>query len=209
MPDIRDGKVHKIKMVCTTAGISIFLDDVFISTKVGTWTATTTTNPVLFGNRSDSVGAVGGIINYVKIWGDTDNLLYHGTGYGNTNADWVDLSGGGNNGTVSGSPVVARIPARDATTDALGYPLTHPAGIYHNGAESTIDMTGGVASPEAVIQGWESAWAFDTARTNPEFRRRWLSGATAVRADRFLAYRQALAGSKLSATEKYTADLQL
>lgn len=203
--DLRDGKIHKIKTVATTSGIAIYVDGVLKDTKAGTWTATTNNVSVRIGNQASGTAPLGGFINYVKVWGDTDNLVYHGTGYGNTDADWADLSGNGNNGTVSGSPSVIRLPALNSTTDVAGYPLTNPAGAYHNGAETTIDMSGGVASPVAVLGSWTSAWSFNTARTNPKFKRTLTSGGSDYRSDRFLAYREALTGTNLTKVQSYTA----
>jgi len=79
-----------------------------------------------------------------------------------------------------------------------------PAGAFHNGAETLIDFTGGVLSPVAVINSWETAWAFNTARTNPEFKRTLTKSAVDYEADRFLAYRTTLASTNLSKVEKYT-----
>lgn len=95
------------------------------------------------------------------------------------------------------------IPAISDTEDVLGNPLYNQAGAYHNGAETLIDFTSNVLSPEAVRNSWETAWAFNTARTNPEFKRTLTSGGVDHRADRFLAYRDELTGSNLSKVNKY------
>lgn len=79
----------------------------------------------------------------------------------------------------------------------------NPAGAYHNGAETLIDFTNNVLSPEAVRNSWETAWAFNSARTNPEFKRTLTSGGIDHRVDRFLAYRTALTGTNLSKVNKY------
>lgn len=114
-----------------------------------------------------------------------------------------DVSGNGFNGTIIGSPVRSFIPAKSPTLDALNAPLSNPAGPYHNGCESVIDFTGNVLSPQAVINSWETAWAFNSARTNPEFKRTLTSGGTDFRADRFLAYSQTLSGGNLTKVNKY------
>lgn len=129
-------------------------------------------------------------------------------GYGNTDADWVDQIGSVD-GTVVGSPSNVYIPAKSATLDALGGALTNPAGAYHNGAETLIDFTNNVLSPVAVINSWETAWAFNTARTNPEFKRTLTSSGVDHRADRFLAYRDTLSGANLTKVQNYTATKSL
>ena len=99
------------------------------------------------------------------------------------------------------------LPRNEAITtlDVLGNPLSNQAGAYHNGAETTVDFTGGVASPVSVINAWETAWAFNTARTNPEFKRTLTQAGADHRADRFLAYKDALTGTNLTKVQKYTA----
>jgi len=126
-------------------------------------------------------------------------------GYGNTNSNWLDTSGGGTNGIVNGSPTNRYIPAKTTTLDVLNATLTNPAGAYHNGAETLIDFTGNVLSPVAVRNSWETNWAFNTARVNPEFKRTLTSGGVDDRADRFLAYRNALSGTNLTKVQKYVA----
>ena len=107
------------------------------------------------------------------------------------------------NGTLSGGYTRPLIPALNTTTDVFNATLTNPAGAYHNGAETLIDFTGGVASPVAVINAWETTWGFNTARTNPEFKRTLTSGGVDARADRFLGYSQTLSGTNLSKVNKY------
>jgi hypothetical protein len=99
--------------------------------------------------------------------------------------------------SLAGSPL--------SITPPTGYTKIrdNPAGAYHNGCETLIDFTGGVLSPEAVRNSWETAWSFNTARVNPEFKRTLTSGGVDYRADRFLAYRDALSGTNLSKVNKY------
>jgi hypothetical protein len=54
-------------------------------------------------------------------------------GYGNTDADWVDTTGGDNNGTVNGSPDNVYIPAATTTLDALGGTLTETGEVPRYG----------------------------------------------------------------------------
>jgi hypothetical protein len=101
--------------------------------------------------------------------------------------------------SLAGVPLVITPPA--------GYTKIsdNPAGKFHNGCETLIDFTGGVASPQAVINSWETAWAFNTARVNPEFDRTRTSGVTEVAMDRALAYSTALSGNDLTKVQNFTA----
>lgn len=81
------------------------------------------------------------------------------------------------------------------------------AGKYHNSAESTIDMTGGVLIADS--ESWEddaAPWAFNDARSNPLFARSQTSSGVDVRADRMLAFRETLSGTDLTKVQSYTAD---
>lgn len=56
-----------------------------------------------------------------------------------------------------------KIPAKGdgSNTDARNsLPLSCPPGYYHNMAETEIDFTGGVATPESVKYGWETRYVF-------------------------------------------------
>lgn len=117
----------------------------------------------------------------------------------------ADTSGNGFNGTIIGSPDRVLVPAKTPFVDALNAPLANPAGIYHNGEETLIDFTGGVASPIATINAWENAWAFNTARVNPEFARTLTSGGVDARMDRAPAYETTLSGTDLTRVQNFTA----
>jgi len=73
---------------------------------------------------------------------------------GNTNADWQDQSGNGNDGTVNGSPTLIRIPAlSDASADAAGGTLKNPAwdGINNNDSETTLDDLSSFHSEQEIF----------------------------------------------------------
>jgi len=182
----------------------IYLDGVIKTVVAGTSGHVNT--PFVFKSTNFGASIVGGLFNGsiydVKLYNTSDVLVHSYNGYGNTNADWADKTGSVN-GTVSGSPVNIRIPAKSATLDVFNQTLRNTAGAYHNDAETLIDFTGNVLSPEAVRNSWETAWAFNTARTNPEFKRTLTSGGVDDRADRFLAYREALSGTNLIKVIKY------
>lgn len=66
------------------------------------------------------------------------NLQGYWKNTGNTNADWVDLSGNGNNGTVNGSPDTIFIPeGLTSGQDALGATIINP-----NNGELLLDGAG-------------------------------------------------------------------
>ena len=63
----------------------------------------------------------------------TGNLVAAYEGYGNTDADWVDTTGGCNDGVVNGSPIAPLIPAASPTLDALGGTLTETGRVPQYG----------------------------------------------------------------------------
>jgi hypothetical protein len=85
-------------------------------------------------------------------------------GYGNTDADWVDTTGGGNNGTVNGSPINTYIPAATTTLDALGGTLTETGrvpqygtalGYGWQGNGSTVRVDIGTAQTWTLTNTWK------------------------------------------------------
>lgn len=74
----------------------------------------------------------------------TANLQGYWVNTGNTNADWVDLSGNGNDGTVNGSPVTTLLPeGLVAGKDLVGMDLKYP----NNGALS-VPASGYISVPD-------------------------------------------------------------
>jgi len=207
------GVINTIRIVKSGVNVEIFVNGVSKKTQALSQAAidytTTTTKFSSIGSGWGGAGAgyytaYRGLAYGLIIKNGSGVTIASYDGYGNTNADWADKTGSVN-GTVSGSPVNIRIPAKSATLDVFNQTLRNPAGAYHNGAETLIDFTGNVLSPEAVRNSWETAWAFNTARTNPEFKRTLTSGGVDDRADRFLAYRNALSGTNLTKVQKYVA----
>ena len=92
-----------------------------------------------------------------------------------------------------------RIPSVSATVNAVGHAVTNPGGKGYNFPESTIDMTGGVASPAAVSGGWPTAYA-GTAITSDKL----FSRVCPLLVDRMLAYEDDLTGGELTAVTNYT-----
>ena len=99
---------------------------------------------------------------------------------------------------VNGSPYSGAYPS--------GYTLTrhNPAGAKHNGCKTLVDCTAGIASPGSA--NLETAWAFNTARTNPRFKRNLTSSGSPVAVDKMYAYLSALSGSDLTDVQTDTAD---
>lgn len=117
-----------------------------------------------------------------------------------------DASGNDRNGTLSGTFSIfkgLRIPAVDGGASQVhGREAANSAGKWHNGAETQIDFTGGVAWPGS--SGLETAWSFHATRTNPNFNRELTDGGIIARADRFLTYESTLSGSDLTSVQTYT-----
>lgn len=76
----------------------------------------------------------------------TSGLVAHYVNTGNTSADWVDRSGNGNNGTVSGSPATTSITGSKLTGTTLKqfapYQLAHTATGFYNAhtADNTCSL---------------------------------------------------------------------
>lgn len=84
-----------------------------------------------------------------------DMLALHNDTYSGTlDAEWrlagtlVDSSTNGNDATESGGILqYHKVPAASDGTSLIRSTPSHPAGAYHNGAESEIDFTSGIAYP--------------------------------------------------------------
>jgi hypothetical protein len=58
---------------------------------------------------------------------------------------------------LSGQPLV---PGADGVRDAIGLPIENPAGSWHNGAETELDFTAGVATPYSAAYTLPTDYAF-------------------------------------------------
>ena len=92
-------------------------------------------------------------INGMVVDGNTISLWDFKNGEGIDAAGKIQgvgyVAGNGHNMTGYNNPYRVRIPANasDMTIDVTGQPIEHLAGIWHNGAETTIDFTGGKDTP--------------------------------------------------------------
>ena len=123
-------------------------------------------------------------------------------GYGLTVYDRIGTKHGTAEGVTEAELWALKIPAGIIQTTP-----NHPAGPYHNGAETELDFTGGVSFPGSST--WTSDWAFHDARTNPEFARELTSQEVVVRVDRFLTYNDALTGSDLTEVENFVISTEV
>jgi hypothetical protein len=98
-------------------------------------------------------------------------------GYGATNADWLDTTGGGSNGVVNGSPIPLRIPKlTGADTDVYGQTLRNPPLPTHNDSEGSIDYRligeGDVVIPETFhLPSSMETIEFEEAVSNPVYKK--------------------------------------
>lgn len=115
-----------------------------------------------------------GLLSDIKLYDDSDVLTHSYEGYGGKASDWYDLVGEAH-GVVSGSPATLYLPAlSDGSASATGSPVLHPTGSFHNGAETKIDFTGGVAAPwtansktnTLVLDGTDDYITFPSAAGN-------------------------------------------
>lgn len=157
---LEDGNVHDV--VCTydgsksISGMKIYFDGVeqtVVDISAGSYPGMSNTAGPFYIGKVTTLYQKGSLFD-VKVFSDeltaveaadylsvTDNVISHWKGYGNTDADWEDQAGS-NDGTVSGSPTLLRIPSDDSdpSLDAAGSTLTNPSGNWHNGAETDINF---------------------------------------------------------------------
>jgi hypothetical protein len=142
---------------------------------------------------------------YIYDFSITNSSVKNFSFNGDTNINWIDTTLAGNNGVVSGSAVTVLIPMLTSTLTIFDKEPNLLAGSWHNGCETLLDIRGGVNSPISVINNWNTAWAFNTARVNPNFDRTLIRQGLDLRVDRFLSYRQALTGTNLTKINAYVA----
>jgi hypothetical protein len=127
-------------------------------------------------------------------------------GYGNADADWIDTSGNGNNGTVVGSPEIIRIPASSATAglDALGNDLQFPAGSKFIPAETEINFNPD-STPEmgSTQLGFTVPAAHEFGDVLPSYYKMF-SRKTDTSEDRFTVFKDALYNTDLTRIRQYT-----
>ena len=78
----------------------------------------------------------------------------------------------------------------DGSADANGNQITNPAGPWHNGASTNLELI-------------DSVWSFNEDQVNPNFVRNNNGNGFA---DRFLSYDEVLEGDELTLTEEYIAE---
>ena len=160
------------------------------------------------GREFDSAGLVQGIISDIEFY-INGILKYKTDGYGNTDADWIDTSGNGNNPTVAGSPEIIRIPASSATVgiDALGNDLQFPAGSKFIPAETEFNFNPD-STPEmgSTQLGFTVPAAHEFGDSMPSATKSFVRSETLYE-DRFLFFKDALSATDLYLIKKYTNNL--
>jgi len=113
-----DGEAHTFEVKVTDSGNFITVDGVLLGASELNYTTGSASTQVWFsevlnvdrwaiGVRQEATpdNKFLGVVREVKIYDeDLTTVIGHWAGHGNTDADWRDLSGNGNNGTVAGSP---------------------------------------------------------------------------------------------------------
>jgi hypothetical protein len=127
-------------------------------------------------------------------------------GYGNQDADWFDITGTVDDSDISvnGSPSSMYLPAKTSSVDIFDQPLTHPAGDYHNGAETKVDFNPDSTPEMGATQlgiTVPSAHAFGDAFASSD---QIFSRQRTKTEDRFLVFTEAQTGSALTNIQKYT-----
>jgi hypothetical protein len=198
---------HTLRLVGDGVNCLVYLDGGLLNTiamttanlYAPTWSA------VYLGYPSSS-GVKGVFYNWSLA---TASITQQLDGNGNTNADWTDQSGNGNDGTVNGSPALLRMPAdtSDPTKDVLGDTLTNPAITDgYNGAETELDAyniaEGDNPSPATNNNSDLDAIEFGTdfAANDAAFMR--LKSSTEN--DRLITFEDDLTGGDKTLAEKFT-----
>ena len=181
-----------------TAAGAIFSPTILTKAAIG---ATIVQNGVLFAKLT------GAIYDLTVVTNSSLTSLYQG--YGNADADWIDTSGNGNNGTVVGSPEIIRIPASSATAglDALGNDLQFPAGSKFIPAETEINFNPD-STPEmgSTQLGFTVPAAHEFGDSMPSATKSFVRSETLYE-DRFLFFKDALSATDLYLIKKYTNNL--
>ena len=113
-----DGAAHTFEIKVAASGTSITIDGTLLGASELTFTTGSASSHIWFSDILDvDKWAIGvrqestpdnkflGVVRDIKIYDeDLTTVIGHWAGHGNTAADWADLSGNGNNGTVAGSP---------------------------------------------------------------------------------------------------------
>ena len=113
-----DGEAHTFEVEVTDSGSFITIDGAPLEASELNYTTGSASTQVWFSNvlnvdvwaigvRQESVpdNSLLGVVRDIKVYDeDLTTVIGHWAGHGNTDADWLDLSGNGNDGTVAGSP---------------------------------------------------------------------------------------------------------
>lgn len=139
--DIRDAKKHTLLFIKTGNDLSITIDGYTVSATKA-FADSGNTGDFAVGGHPNELGKFEGVISNVKVdAGNTGTWDLESNGYGNTDSDWIDITGNGNDGTVVGSPKAFYIPAAPDGLDVFGNELTEkPSDATRNRAETLIDL---------------------------------------------------------------------
>jgi len=113
-----DGLAHTFEVKVTDSGHFLTVDGVLLEASGLTYHTGSASNHYWFSDVNNvDMWAIGvrqestpdnkflGVVRDIKVYDeDLTTVIGHWAGHGNTAADWADLSGNGNNGTVAGSP---------------------------------------------------------------------------------------------------------
>jgi len=149
---------YKIGVSYDGATIKVLIDDVVENTGSHTGdivASSGTASPEIGRYNVQNTTIPIGVLSNVKLYnGAKTTLINQWDGNGNLDANWEDQVGS-NDGTVTGSPQLIRIPADSSapTLDVHGETLTNPAVTNgYNDAETTLDLykiaTGDTIAPE-------------------------------------------------------------
>jgi len=201
-----DGLTHTARVTSNGSSYTIEVDGVAVATTIlagtnsGAWLSTMTElDNVVTGalSRPSTIVFFDGTISNVKVYDPSNTLVNQWDGYANTDAAWEDQIGTLDMTRVNTQDLY--IPAINATTDALGNPLTNPATAgVHNGAETQYDFynvaTDGGTTPAILASGTMlTDYSFGDSLANPLFKRE----VSSVAEDRHTLFSEILTGACL------------
>jgi surface protein len=207
---VNDGIKHTIRIEADRSGNALFyLDGVLdatrdISSKNGNLDST---SDLYIGADAPNGNFLffQGIIYSVYIEVDGVQVLSH-NGYGNKDADWIDQSGNGNDGTVNGSPSNIYLPSKSSTLDIFDQNLTDPAGKWINRAETVIDFNPD-STPEMINFGdytVPSSYKFGDI-IDYKYEQAFKRELSSTKEDKILLYKQPITGSDNQVLKTYNS----
>ncbi len=168
---LNDGVEHEIEIYipasATLNDVNFYVDGVETTTTFSSTSPTNSINTVL---NTYAIGRIvtgglsspnffKGFIYDIEIYNSSETLVWSVSGYGNTDADWLDQTGS-NDGTVTGSPAAALLSESDTSTgfDFAGVTINNPRvnskviNIFGDGEKATVTASASLDTTKTVSE---------------------------------------------------------